>query len=187
MKEMREAAPALGWHISVPPCGSNVFNFPLIFILLYFWVQTNALYCEDKIVSDFHSESDFGFQTNKLVVSVVDVCVSSEGWLWGDASASVWSQGGSIDTVVWALQQAAQQQTNSLWCNWGLGPLREAYISLYVEMFKEQWLFISGCKIVFGASPACLPLSKQWQKGLFQDGTCNFKALTGWRRNGMEN
>lgn len=111
------------------------------------------------------------------------VCVSSEG----DASASVWSQGGSIDTGVWALQQAAPLQTNCLWCNWGLRPLWEAYISLYVELFKEQWISISGCKIVFGASPACSPLSKQWQRGLFQDGTCNSEALTGWRRNGMQN
>lgn len=43
-------------------------------------------------------------------------------------------------------------RTNCLWCNWGLRPLRKAYIGLYVEMFKEQWISISGCKIVFGAS-----------------------------------
>lgn len=185
MKEMREAAPALGWHISVPLCELNVSDFSLIFIIPYFRVQTTALCCENKRVCDFHSESEFGFQTNKLsgvccgwlVAAVKDGC--------GAASASLWSQGGSIDTVVWALQQAAQQQTNCLWCNWGLGPLREAYISLYVEMFKEQWISISGCKIVFGASAACSQLSKQWQKGLFQDGTCNSEALTGGRRNGM--
>lgn len=46
-------------------------------------------------------------------------------------------------------------RTNCLWCNWGLRPLRKAYIGLYVEMFKEQWISISGCKIAFGASSAC--------------------------------
>lgn len=184
MKEIRETAPAPGWHISVPLCELNVFDFPLIFIIPYFWVQATALCREHKGARDCHSESDVRFQTSKLSV-LWRACFSSEGRPWGDAPASVWSQGGSIDTVVWALQQAAQQQTNCLWCNWGLGPLREAYISLYVELFKEQWISISGCKIVFGASPACLPLSKQWQKGLFQDGTCNSKALTAWRCNGM--
>lgn len=71
MKEMREAAPALRWHISVPLYELNVFDFPLIFIIPYFWVQTTALYCENKRVSDFHSESEFGFQTNKLSVAAV--------------------------------------------------------------------------------------------------------------------
>lgn len=177
MKGMREAAPAPGWHISVPLCELNVSDFPLIFILAYFWVPTTALHRERQRVRDFW------FQTRKLGSVLRMVCVSSEG----DASASVWSQGGSIDTGVWALQQAAPLQTNCLWCNWGLRPLWEAHISLYVELFKEQWISISGCKIVFGASPACSPLSKQWQRGLFQDGTCNSEALTGWRRNGMQN
>lgn len=53
MKETREAAPALGWHISVPLCEMNVFDFPLIFIIPYFWVQTTALYCANKRVTDF--------------------------------------------------------------------------------------------------------------------------------------
>lgn len=40
--------------------------------------------------------------------------------------------------------------TNCLWCNWGLRPFTRAYIGLYVKMFKEQWISISGCKIAFG-------------------------------------
>lgn len=152
-------------------------NWPVL------WKQKSYWFSTVKVNSDFRKKKK---QKNKTLWCLLwMVCGSSERWQWGDASASVWSQGGSIDTVVWALQQAAQQQTNCLWCNWGPGPLREAYISLYVEMFKEQWIPISGCKIVFGASPACSLLSKQWQKGLFQDGTCNSKALTGGRRNGM--
>lgn len=32
---------------------------------------------------------------------------------------------------------------------------QKAYIGSNVEMLREQWISISGCKIAFGASPAC--------------------------------
>lgn len=49
--------------------------------------------------------------------------------------------------------------TNCLWCNWGLRPFTRAYIGLYVKMFKEQWISISGCKIVFGTHLCMLTAS----------------------------
>lgn len=74
------------------------------------------------------------------------------------ASATVWSQGGSIDTVVWALQQQAgtgNQDSTAFDVIEVLDLSQKAYIGLNVEMLREQWISISGCKIVFGASPAC--------------------------------
>lgn len=169
------------WHISIPLCKWNSSDFLLIFIYSLFLssdcsqdvrhnkvhhsvempVRRKGLYCNRvNILCIVHVLFDILPEQTCCVLIVfavieVDRCLfisCSERWL-----PLPWCghKGVALTQLFEPFSRRPSTRTNCLWCNWGLRPLRKAYIGLNVEMFKEQWISISGCKIVFGASPAC--------------------------------